>query len=144
MFPASLGDASLIWFNWLHAGQIDNFRELAEQFTARFITNIRVVKSPIVLTNLKKQKNETLHEYSSRYLETSQETEDCDLTFALNTFMYRLPRDKSSIYNSLMRYVRVNECVMVDDDEMATSGVVDERRGGDGNGKFDKSKRKIN
>lgn len=46
MFPASLGDAALRWFTRLPAGQIDNFRVLAEQFTARFITNSRVIKDP--------------------------------------------------------------------------------------------------
>ena len=39
MFPASMGDAVLRWFTRLPVGKIDNFRELAEQFTARFIIN---------------------------------------------------------------------------------------------------------
>lgn len=74
MFHASLGNAALRWFTQLLAGQMDNFRELVEQFTARFITNSRVIKIPEALTNLKKKKNETLHEYSSQYWETYQET----------------------------------------------------------------------
>lgn len=39
MFPASLGDTTLRWLTRLPPSQIDNFRELAEQFTARFIIN---------------------------------------------------------------------------------------------------------
>lgn len=37
------------------AGQIDNFKELAEQFTTRFITNSRVVKRPEALNTLKEK-----------------------------------------------------------------------------------------
>lgn len=52
MFPASLGDTTLRWFDKLPLGKIDSFRELSEQFTARFITNSRVVKGPEALTHL--------------------------------------------------------------------------------------------
>lgn len=55
IFSASLRDASLRWFTRLPASQIDNFRVLAEQFMARFITNSRVVKGPEALANLKKK-----------------------------------------------------------------------------------------
>lgn len=67
MVPTSLGDAALRWFTQLPARQIDNFKELVEQFTARFITNNRVVKGPKALTNMKKKKGEILCEYSSKY-----------------------------------------------------------------------------
>lgn len=60
MFPASLGDVALRWFTRMLAGQIGNFRELAEQFMARFITNSRVVKGPKALTNMKKKRGEAL------------------------------------------------------------------------------------
>lgn len=79
MFPASLGDAALRWFTRLLAGQIDNFWELVEQFRAKFITNIKVVKGLEALRNLKKMKGENLCEYSSRYWETYQETKGCEL-----------------------------------------------------------------
>lgn len=55
MFSASLGYATLRWFIRLLVGQIDNLRELAEHFTATFITNSRVIKGPEALTNLKKE-----------------------------------------------------------------------------------------
>lgn len=86
MVPVSLGDTALRWFIRLPPGRIDNFRELTKQFTTRFITSSRVVKGLEALTNLKKRMDETLREYSSRYWETYQETEDCDMRFALNTF----------------------------------------------------------
>ena len=69
MFPASLGDTALRWFDKLPPGKIDSFRELAEQFAARFITNSRVIKGPKALTHLKKKQGETLREYSQRYWE---------------------------------------------------------------------------
>lgn len=103
IFPTSFGDAVLKWFTRLPVGQIDNFRELTEQFTIRFITNSRVVKGPEALTNMKKRKNETICEYSFRYWETYQKTKDCDLKFALDTFKYGLPKDRNGIYNSLTR-----------------------------------------
>lgn len=88
-------------------------------------------------------------EYSSRYWETYQEIEDCDLIFALNTFKYGLLRDTNGIYNSLTRVppynfdeflLRVNECVRVEDDELAIIRPAEEKKGD--NGKFDGSKRK--
>lgn len=76
------------------------------------------------------------------------------MKFAHNTFKYGLPKDNNGIYNSLTRVPlytfdellsRVNEYARMEDDKMATSGVAEERRGGNGgngSGKFDKSKRK--
>ena len=55
MFPTSFGDTTLRWFDKLPSSRIDSFRELAEQFTTRFITNNRVVKGPEALTHLKKK-----------------------------------------------------------------------------------------
>ena len=55
MLPANLGDTTLRWFDKLPPGKIDSFRELAEQFIARFIINSWVVKGPEALTHLKKK-----------------------------------------------------------------------------------------
>lgn len=83
---------------------MDNFRELAEQFMEKkFITNSRIVKGPKALSSLGKKKRETLREYSSRYWEVYQETENYDIKFALNIFKGGLSRDGNGIYNSLTR-----------------------------------------
>ena len=67
----------------------------------------------------------------------SQETEDCDIKFALNTFKYGLPKDSNGIYNSLMKVPpytfdellsRVNEYARVEEDEMATTGTAEQRK----------------
>lgn len=92
MFQASLGDTTLRLFNKLPPGKIDSFREQAEQFTTRFITNNRVVKGLEALTHLKKKQGETLREYLQRYWEFYQETEGCDLRFTIITFKFGLPR----------------------------------------------------
>lgn len=71
-----------------------------------------------------------MREYSLRYWEVYQETNDCDLKFALNTFKCGFPRDNSGIYNSLTRIPphtfdellsRINEYARVEDDEIATN-----------------------
>lgn len=144
MFPASLRDVTFIWFNRLSFGQINSFRELAKQFTAMFIINIRAIKGPAALTNLKNKKGETLLEYVSRYWKTYQETNECDFRFALNTFKYGLPKDTDDIYNSLTRVPpytfnellsRVNEFAKVKDDELDVMGPAEKKRRN--NGKFD-------
>lgn len=69
MFLASLGDTALRWFDKLPPGKFDSFRELAKQFTARFIINSLVLNGPEALTHLKKKQGDTLIEYSKRYWE---------------------------------------------------------------------------
>ena len=115
------------------------------------------MRGPEALANVKNKNYETLREYSLRYWEVFQETEDCDMKFALNTFKYGLPRDNNGIYNSFTRVPpytfdellsRVNDFIRVDDDEIAAFGYAKQKRGngehngGNGNGKFDKTKRK--
>lgn len=126
MFPASLGESALKWFTWLPANQIESFKELVEKFTVRFINNNQIVKGSKALLNLRKRKKETLREYSSRYWEVYQETENCDLKFALNTLKCDSLRDKNNIYNSLIRLpsytldkllARINEYARVENDE---------------------------
>lgn len=67
MFSASLEDTALERFDKLPPSRIDSFSKLAEQFTARFITNSKVVKRPEALAHLKKKQGESLREYSQRY-----------------------------------------------------------------------------
>lgn len=60
MLPASLGDTTLRWFDRLPLGKINNFKKLAEQFTAHFITNSQVVNGPEVLAHMKMKQGGTL------------------------------------------------------------------------------------
>ena len=98
---------------------------------------------------MRKKSNETLKEYFAKYWETYKETEECDEKFALNTFKYGLQKDKDGIYNLLTRLPpytfddllsRVNKYARVEDDEMTTASLAEEKKGNVE--KFDKSKRK--
>ena len=62
MFPSNLRDVATRWFSKLPKSQIDNFRELAEQFMARFITNSIIIKGPEALMIMRKRNNEILKE----------------------------------------------------------------------------------
>lgn len=62
LFLISLGETTLRWFTRLLVGKINNFRELAKQFTVRFITNSRIIKGLEVLTSMRKKKGDTLCE----------------------------------------------------------------------------------
>ena len=121
-----------------------------------FITNSRVIKGPEALTALRKKKGDTLRAYSPRYWDVYNETEECDLRVALNTFKIGLSKDENGIYNALTRQplttfdellLRVNEYARVEDDdvvdqESAVGKGKTSNAGGGNNGKFDKSKRK--
>ena len=65
--PVQLKRCGNRWFLKLPAGQIDSFRELAEQFIARFITNSRIIKGPKALTTMRKKSSETPKEYFAKY-----------------------------------------------------------------------------
>ena len=128
--PGKSRDATLRWFDKLPPGKINSFRELAEQFTAVFITNSRVIKGPEALTHLKKKRGETIREYSQRCWELFQETEDCDLRFAVSTFKFGLPWDNNDIYNDLTRrppksfdnlLTRIDEFSKVEDGDRAAN-----------------------
>lgn len=67
MFPSSLGGGATRWFFRFPVGQIDSFKELIEQFTARFIMNNRIIKGLVALTTMREKSNETLRKYFARY-----------------------------------------------------------------------------
>ena len=59
VFPYSLGDLRLKWFNKLPAESIENFHQLTEPFIARFVINTRAPKGVNSLLTLRKCKGET-------------------------------------------------------------------------------------
>ena len=76
---------------------------------------------------MRKQKGETLRAYYARYWDVYNETEECNLRFALNTFKLALPKDENRIYNALTRQPpttfdellsRVNEYTKFEDDDV--------------------------
>lgn len=90
------------------------------------------MKGPDALTYLRKEKKETLRDYSLRYWQIFQEAEDCDMEFPISTFKYGLPWDRDGIYNDLTRRTpknfdyflsRIYEFARVEDDDLVANRV---------------------
>ena len=60
IFPSSLGEVGLQWFDRLDHRSIRSWQEMSESFTARFITNTRKPKEIDALLALKMKAGETL------------------------------------------------------------------------------------
>ena len=64
VFPSSLGDLRLKWFDKLPARSIENFYQLTESFISRLVINTKALKGIGSLLTLRKGKNETIRNYS--------------------------------------------------------------------------------
>ena len=67
VFPSSLGDLELKWFDKLPAWSIENFHQLTKSFVAQFVINTKGPKGVDLLLTLRKGKNEIIRNYSKRY-----------------------------------------------------------------------------
>ena len=67
VFPSSLGDLRLKWFDKLPARSIENFHQLIESFLTQFEINTGAQKGVGTLLTLKKGKNESIRNYNKRY-----------------------------------------------------------------------------
>uniref|UniRef100_A0A2N9FB44 Integrase catalytic domain-containing protein n=1 Tax=Fagus sylvatica TaxID=28930 RepID=A0A2N9FB44_FAGSY len=76
IFPSSLGEVGLRWFDRLDHRSIRSWQEMSESFTARFITNTRKPKEIDALLALKMKAGETLKSYSARYWESRSARRD--------------------------------------------------------------------
>ena len=91
IFPSSLGDVALRWFDRLEHGSIHSWTELSEAFTTRFITNTRKSKEVDSLMALAMRFGESLKSYSARYWETYNEIDRCGEDVAISQFRFGLP-----------------------------------------------------
>ena len=95
VFPSSLGDLGLKWFDKLPAGSIENFHQLIESLVAQFIINAKAPKGVVSFLTLRKGKNESIWNYNKRYWETYNEIEECSEELAVASYKLRLtPREK--------------------------------------------------
>ncbi|GFZ02352.1 hypothetical protein Acr_15g0009600 [Actinidia rufa] len=95
VFPSSLGDLGLKWFDRLPPGSIENFYQLTESFVARFVINTKAPKAVSSLLTLKKGRNESIRSYSKRYWETYNEIEECSEEMAVASYKLGLsPGDR--------------------------------------------------
>ena len=76
VFPSSLGDLGLKWFDKLPAGSIGSFHQLTESFVAQFVINTKAPKSASSLLTLRKGKNKSLYNYNKHYWEMYNEIEE--------------------------------------------------------------------
>ena len=67
VFPSSLGNLGLTWFDKLPARSIESFHQLIEFFVARFVVNTKAPKGVGSLLTLRKGKNESIQNYNKRY-----------------------------------------------------------------------------
>ncbi|GFZ02308.1 hypothetical protein Acr_15g0009160 [Actinidia rufa] len=97
VFPSSLGDLGLKWFDKLSAVSIENFYQLTESFVGRFVINTKAPKAVGSLLTLKKGKNESIRNYSKRYWETYNEIEECSEQMVVASYKLGLaPGDRQA------------------------------------------------
>ena len=77
LFPSSLGDLGLTWFEKLPEGSIASWAQLAEAFITRFRTNTKTPVEIDQLLSIDMGDKETLRSYNSRYWETFNQIGDC-------------------------------------------------------------------
>ena len=87
IFPSSLGEVALRWFNQLERGSIGSWSQMAEVFVGRFITNSRRSRGLDTLMVIRLGINESLKDYSTRFWEIDGCAEDT----ALQAFKLGLP-----------------------------------------------------
>ena len=89
VFPSSLVDLKLKWFDKLSTGLTENFHQLTESFMARLL------KAVGYLLTLRKGKNKVFCNYSKRYWETYNEIKECSEELAMASYKLELiPRER--------------------------------------------------
>jgi hypothetical protein len=91
IFPSSLGEVALRWFNQLERGSIGSWSQMAEVFVGRFITNSRRSRGLDTLMVIRLGSNESLKDYSARFWETYNDIDGCAEDTALQAFKLGLP-----------------------------------------------------
>ncbi|KAI8020887.1 hypothetical protein LOK49_LG03G03086, partial [Camellia lanceoleosa] len=83
LFPSSLGDLGLTWFEKLPEGSIASWVQLAKAFVTRFRTNTKTPVEIDQLLSIDMGDEETLRSYNSRYWETFNQIGDCPTNLAI-------------------------------------------------------------
>ncbi|XP_058189214.1 uncharacterized protein LOC131306806 [Rhododendron vialii] len=91
MFPSSLGKVALSWFHKLEPRSIRGWMQLAEEFTAWFLTSRKVPKTFESLSTMEQGESEPIRDYAKKYWETFNEIESCREEHAIATFKTGLP-----------------------------------------------------
>uniref|UniRef100_A0A2N9HPE1 Uncharacterized protein n=1 Tax=Fagus sylvatica TaxID=28930 RepID=A0A2N9HPE1_FAGSY len=133
IFPSSLGEVGLRWFDRLDHRSIRSWQEMSESFTARFITNTRKPKEIDALLALKMKAGESLKSYSARYWEVYNDIDTCDEDTVIKTFWFGLNED-IKLRRSLTKrpplsmedlMTRLEEHIRVEDDPKSSARTVE-------------------
>jgi hypothetical protein len=129
LFPSSLGEVALWWFNQLGRRTIKSWRQMAEAFVARFITNSRRSKGVDSLLIMKLGDNESIKDYSTRFWEVYNDTDGCGEDLAVRTFMLGLSPN-TGLHQSLTKRPpttlrklmdRIEQFIRLEEDGASTS-----------------------
>uniref|UniRef100_A0A2N9IK88 RNase H type-1 domain-containing protein n=1 Tax=Fagus sylvatica TaxID=28930 RepID=A0A2N9IK88_FAGSY len=128
LFPSSLGEVGLRWFDRLEHGSIRSWQEISQIFTARFITNTRKPKEIDSLLALMMKAGETLKAYSTQYWEVYNDIDACDEDIVVKTFRFGLHQDcklrksftKRPPVNMADLMTRLEQHIRVEDDPKST------------------------
>ena len=133
VFPSSLGEVGLRWFDRLEHRSIRSWSEMSKAFTARFITNTRKPKEIDTLLALTMKAEETLKSYSARYWEVYNDIDACDEDIAVKTFRFGLHQG-SKLRQSLTKrplpdmadlMSHLEQHIKVEDDSKSSAKVVE-------------------
>ncbi|XP_028085048.1 uncharacterized protein LOC114286151 [Camellia sinensis] len=104
VFPSSLGEFGLRWFNRLLAESIYNWKQLSEEFLARFVSNAKISKEPDTLFGLRKEQEETLRNYVRKYQKEYNDLKEnvCNEQMVVMFFKHGL-RPESKLRQSLTK-----------------------------------------
>ncbi|XP_028103699.1 uncharacterized protein LOC114302818 [Camellia sinensis] len=129
IFPASLGELGLKWFERLPEGSIEGWQQLVEAFITRFKTNTRTPKEVDRLLGVKMESGGSLKAYNARYLETYNKIHDCPTNLAITQYNRGLPvghrlrhwltMHQPTTMESLLQ--RINEQIRVNDDAVSAT-----------------------
>ncbi|XP_028097756.1 uncharacterized protein LOC114297522 [Camellia sinensis] len=124
IFPASLGELGLKWFERLPEESIEGWQQLAKAFVTKFMTNTRIPKEVDHLLDIKMESGGLLKAYNTKYWETYNEILDCLINLPIAQYKRGLPvrhrlRDSITMHQpttmeSLMQ--QINEHIRVEDD----------------------------
>ena len=90
VFPSSLGNIGLKWFDRLPAGSIGSFHQLTESFITRFVINTKALKGVGFFLTLMKGKNESLCNYNKLYWETYNKIQEFSEELAVASYKHGL------------------------------------------------------
>uniref|UniRef100_A0A2N9GWW3 RNase H type-1 domain-containing protein n=1 Tax=Fagus sylvatica TaxID=28930 RepID=A0A2N9GWW3_FAGSY len=133
VFPSSLGEVGLRWFDRLEHGSIRSWKEMSKIFTARFITNTRKPKEIDSLLALTMKVGETLKSYSTRYWEVYNDIDACDEDIVVKTFRFGLHEDsklrksftKRPPINMAELMTRLEQHIRVEDDPKSAAKIAE-------------------